>query len=62
MHHHKLRSIVFVGVLALESAARAQGAAPLAEEQLERLDETVAVVFEGFVFAPDGSVSRAGDR
>ncbi|HEX6885160.1 MAG TPA: HYR domain-containing protein [Planctomycetota bacterium] len=51
-----LRSIFFVGVLALGSAARAQAAATPGPEQLDRFEEvTSPVVFEGFVFAPDGS-------
>src|SRR5262245_4107197 len=58
IRHDALRSIVFVGVLAvaLESAARAQGPATLAPEELDGIEEPGApVVFEGFVFAPDGS-------
>src|SRR5262245_6472774 len=59
MLHDSLRSIVFVGVLALESAALAQGAATVRPEELERFDEASApVVFEGFVFAPDGTPAK----
>src|SRR5262245_45143704 len=55
-----LRSIVFVGILAvLAVAARAQGSATLGPEELDGIEEPGAhVVFEGFVFAPDGSPAQ----
>src|SRR6185503_12018390 len=67
---HALRSIVFVGVLALESAVLAQGSATPGPRELEAVDEArTPVEFEGFVFAPDGSpaegavvVSSAGGK
>src|SRR5262245_4757005 len=56
MFHHTLRSFVFVGVAALESSALAQELVTLGPEELERVDDAgTPVVFEGFVYAPDGS-------
>ena len=55
MYSHALRSIAFV-VLPLASTVHAQADALLGEKTLERSDEElVPVVFQGFVFSPDGS-------
>src|SRR5262245_28437261 len=56
MFHDTLRSIVCVCVPALASATLAQESATLGPVDHERFEEAGAsVVFEGFVFAPDGS-------
>src|SRR5262245_55829018 len=54
--HHTLCSVVFVGALALESAALSQTPESSALQTLERIDEArTSIVFEGFVYTPDGS-------